>query len=57
MSTTKFCYYHKWSISLSEVKYNATSNLITMKMSIIAYNIIYFMCVWECVCMHVYEPI
>ena len=34
VSTTKFCYYHKWSISLSEVKYDVTSNLITIKMSI-----------------------
>ena len=32
--TTKFSYYHKWSISLSEVKYEVTSNLITIKMSI-----------------------
>ena len=35
VSTTKFCYYHKWLIiSLSKVKYNVTSNLITIKMSI-----------------------
>ena len=34
VSTTKFSYYHKWSISLSEVKYDVTSYLITIKMSI-----------------------
>ena len=40
VSTTKFCYYHKWAISLSEVKYNVTSNLITVtvKMSIYCIN-------------------